>query len=94
MGFPRRLILPAVFSFWVMAQPVQASELSGTVYTGGAPAANLTFVIKGPREARVITNARGGYRVDLPAGNYVLIIRGKEIPVTVESKGTKRDLRL
>lgn len=93
MAFPRRFVPPAVFCLWMLAQPVQAGELSGTIYTGGAPAANLTFAIKGRKE-RVSTDARGGYRVDLPPGNHVLIIKGKDVPVTVESRGTKKDIRL
>ena len=95
MRSARRLILPAVLCVCLMAEPVQASELSGTVYTGGAPAANLTFIIRGgPKDVRVTTGNGGGYKVDLPPGNYVLIIRGKEIPVTVPAKDTRRDVRL
>jgi hypothetical protein len=89
----RRLILPAVFCLALLAPPAQAGELYGTVYTGGAPAANLTFSVKGRKE-RVATDSSGRYSVDLPPGEYVLIIKGKDVPVTVKPERTLRDVRL
>jgi hypothetical protein len=76
-----------------IADPLLAADLSGTVYRGGRPAANLSITVEGGNvEAR--TDGRGGYRLDLPPGSYILVIRGQRIPVTVSSGGTRQDIRL
>jgi hypothetical protein len=77
----------------MIADPLLAAELSGTVYRGGRPAANLSITVEGGNvEAR--TDGRGEYKLDLPPGNYVLVIRGQRIPITVSSGGTRQDIRL
>jgi len=74
------------------ADPLVAAELSGTVYNGGVPGANLSIrVDRSITETR--TDSTGGYRFDLPPGNYVLIIRGQRFPVTVSPTGTRQDIR-
>jgi hypothetical protein len=76
-----------------IADPLVAAELSGTVYSGGIPVANLSITVEG-RNAETKTDGRGGYRFDLPPGNYVLIIRGQRFSVTVSPAGTRQDIRL
>ena len=77
----------------VIADPLLAAELSGKVYRDGRPAANLSITVEGGNvEAR--TDGRGEYKLDLPPGNYVLVIRGQRIPVTVSSGGARQDIRL
>lgn len=75
-----------------IADPVVAAELSGTAFSGGVPAANLSITVEG-RNTETRTDGKGGYRLDLPPGNYVLIIRGQRFPVTVSPGGTKQDIR-
>ena len=76
-----------------IADPLLAAELSGMVYRDGRPAANLTITVEGGNaEAR--TDGRGEYKLDLPPGSYILVIRGQRIPVTVSSGGTRQDIRL
>jgi hypothetical protein len=74
------------------ADPLVAAELSGTVYNGGVPAANLEITVEGRRDT-TRTDSKGQYKFDLPPGNYSLIIRDKKFPVTVASGGTKQDIR-
>lgn len=77
----------------IIAAPLLAAELSGKVYHGGRAAANLSITVEGGNvEAR--TDGRGEYRLDLPPGNYILVIRGQRIHVTVSSEGTRQDIRL
>jgi len=75
-----------------IADPVVAAELFGTAYSGGVPAANLTITVEG-RNTETRTDGKGGYRLDLPPGNNVLIIRGQRFPVIVSPGGTKQDIR-
>jgi hypothetical protein len=75
-----------------IADPLVAAELYGTVYSGGVPAANLSVTVEG-RNVETRTDGKGGYSLDLPEGNYILIIRGQRFPVTVSSKGTRQDIR-
>jgi hypothetical protein len=75
-----------------LAGPVAAAELSGTVFKDGVPAANLSVAVEGGKtEAR--TDGKGGYRLDLPPGNHVLVVRGQRFPVTVSAKGSRQDIR-
>ncbi len=94
MWFIRKIGIALLSLFLSMiADPLLAAELSGTVYRSGRPAANLSITVEGGNvEAR--TDGRGEYRLDLPPGNYILIIRGQRIPVTVSSGGTRQDIRL
>jgi len=75
-----------------IADPLVAAELSGTVYNGGVPAANLSITVEG-RNAETRTDGKGGYRFDLPTGDYTLIIRGQRFPVKVSPGGTRQDIR-
>lgn len=75
----------------VLAQPVAAAELSGTVYSQGAPVASQTITVEGRGDIRI--DANGQYKIDLPPGSYTLIIRGKPFPVSVAPGGTRQDIR-
>ena len=89
-----RMILIVSLSLLLLAtaDPLVAAELSGTVYNGGVPGANLIITAEG-RKGETRTDSTGRYRFDLPAGNYVLIIRGQRFPVTVLPSGTRQDIR-
>lgn len=70
---------------WLMvAAPLAAAELSGKVYRGGTPAANMSITVEGLK-AETRTDGKGEYKLDLPAGDYTLVIRGQRFPVTVSS---------
>ena len=86
------LIVSLSLVLLAIADPLVAAELSGTVYNGGVPAANLGITVEG-RNAETRTDGKGGYRLDLPPGNHILIIRGQRFPVTVSPGGTKQDIR-
>lgn len=94
--WPKRMIERAslMLVFSVMAAPLlHAAELSGKVYRSGRPAANLSITVEGGNiETR--TNGTGDYRLDLPPGKYVLVIRGQRFSVTVSSERTRQDIRL
>ena len=90
--YPALLLLSIV----ILVQPVIAadlSELSGTVYSQGAPVANLTITVK-ESDTKTKTGPKGEYKLDLAPGKYTLVIRGKEFPVTVESGKTSHDIQL
>lgn len=75
-----------------IADPLVAAELSGTVYRDGVPTGNLSITVESTKtETR--TDARGGYKFDLPPRDYVLIIQGRRFPVTVSPGGTRIDIR-
>jgi hypothetical protein len=93
MGTRFALVLSAALCLLGVARPAHAGELQGTIYTGGAPAANLAFSVEGRKEP-VKTDQRGRYSVDLSPGKHVLVIKGQRVEVTVEKQGTKRDIRL
>lgn len=86
-------IVSLALGLLTMAAPLLAEELSGKVYRGGTPAANLSITVEG-KDAETRTDGKGEYRLDLPPGNYTLVIRGQRFPVTVSSGGTKQDIRL
>ncbi len=86
-------VLSAALCVVAVARPVSAGELQGTVYTGGAPAANLIFSVEGRKEP-VKTDQRGRYSVDLSPGKHVLVIKGQRVEVTVKKEGTRQDIRL
>jgi hypothetical protein len=94
-----RMILIVSLSLFLLAiaHPLVAAELAGTVYKGGVPTGNLSITVIGrtteARTTEVRTDAKGGYRLDLPEGEYVLIIRGQRFPVTVSPGGTRKDIR-
>ncbi|NKE69457.1 carboxypeptidase regulatory-like domain-containing protein [Candidatus Manganitrophus noduliformans] len=81
------------FSIVLLSQPSPAAELSGRVFSKGAPVANLTVAVKGT-ETKTKTGPKGEYKLDLPPGNHTLIIRGEEFPVKVESDKTSHDIQL
>ena len=90
----KRTIVPwlLVLCFALLPQPLMAATLSGTVYSGGSPVANLTVQVKGG--AQTTTGANGEYRLELPPGTYTLIVRGREFPVTVADPATRLDIQL
>jgi len=85
------LVFSLVLFLVVLAQPVAAAELSGTVFSQGAPVASQAITVEGRGDIR--TDANGQYKIDLPPGDYTLVIRGKQFPVTVAPAGTKKDIR-
>ena len=82
-----------ILSLALFAEPVGAAELSGTVFSKGSPVANLTITVKGT-EAKTKTGPKGEYRLDLPAGDHTLIVRGREFPVKVTADQTRHDIQL
>lgn len=93
MRYRSSLIVSAALYFLAAAHPLEAGELHGTIYTGGAPAANLSFSVDGRKEA-LRTDQRGRYSVELAPGKYVLVIKGQRVEVTVKNEPTKQDIRL
>ena len=73
--------------------PVWAAELSGKVFSKGAPVANLTVAVKGS-DKKARTDANGEYKLDLAPGEHTLIIRGREYAVVVKNEPTKHDIQL
>ena len=86
------LIVSVSLVVLAIANPLIAAELSGTAYKDGVPTGNLSVTVEG-KNTETRTDARGGYKFDLPPGNYVLIVRGQRFPVTVSPGGTKQDIR-
>ena len=83
-----------VLSLLVLSQPAVAATLSGTVFSQGAPVANLTITVQGT-DIKTKTGPNGEYKLELAPGDHVLIIRGKEFPVTVDANHpTKHDVQL
>lgn len=82
-----------ILSLVISSRPAIAAELSGTVYSQGSPVANLTIAVKGT-ETKTKTGSKGEYKLELAPGNYTLIIRGREFPVTVGSNKTSQDIQL
>ncbi|MBI3803864.1 MAG: carboxypeptidase regulatory-like domain-containing protein [Nitrospirae bacterium] len=90
----KAIILSAFLILSVMIfSPAMATELSGTVYSKGAPVANLTIAVKGS-DTKTKTGPKGEYKLDLAPGDYTLIIRGKEFPIKVASAPTRHDIQL
>lgn len=91
----KKMLVSALLMLSLAALPVSAlaAELSGTVFSKGSPVANLTLAVKGT-ETKIKTGPKGEYRLDLPAGDHTLIIRGKEFPVTVQGDKTRHDIQL
>ena len=77
----------------IVSGAVWATELSGKVFSKGAPVANLTVAVKGT-DKKTKTNDAGEYKLDLDAGDHTLIIRGKEYAVKVKAETTKFDIQL
>lgn len=76
----------------IIAAPLVAAELSGKVYRGGRPVANVSITVEGGKgETR--TDGKGEYKLDLQPGSYVLVIRGQRFSVTVSAGGTRQDIR-
>lgn len=86
-------ILSLTLILLALADTAVAAELYGTVYSGGIPAANLSISVEGKSDA-VRTDGNGGYRLDVPPGDYTLIIRDRRFPIRVSPGGTKHDIRL
>ena len=93
MSYRPSLVVSAALYLLLVAHPALAAELSGTIYTGGAPAANLTFSVDGRKEP-LRTDQRGRYSVELSPGKYVLVIKGQRVEVTVKNGPTQQDIRL
>lgn len=91
----KKIILSAllVLSVVLLSPPVRAAELSGTVFSKGAPVANLTIAVKGT-EVKTKTGPKGEYQLELPPGEHTLIIRGMEFRVKVGPDRTKHDIQL
>ena len=91
----KRAVLPwlVVVCFALLSQPLMATELFGTVYSKGSPVANLTVEVK-ETNVKIKTGPNGEYRLDLSPGNYTLLVRGREFPVSVGSSPTRRDIQL
>jgi hypothetical protein len=91
----KRNLFAAVLTCVLMmfSTTVWATELSGKVYSKGAPVANLTVAVKGT-EQKTKTDATGEYKLDLGAGEHTLIIRGKEYVVKVNTETTRLDIQL
>ena len=75
------------------SQTAAAAELSGTVFSKGAPVANLTVAVKGT-DMKTKTGPKGEYKLDLTPGDHTLIVRGREFPVTVAGNKTRHDIQL
>ena len=82
-----------ILSWMALPEPAIAAELSGTVFSQGSPVANLTLTVKGT-ELKTKTGPKGEYKLELAPGDHILIIRGKEFPVTVGSNKTNLDIQL
>lgn len=91
----RQLLFFAALIFGSLALPLSATaaELSGTVYSKGAPVANLTVAVKGT-DVKTKTGPKGEYKLQLDPGEHTLIVRGKEFPVKVGADRTKHDIQL
>jgi uncharacterized protein YxeA len=91
----KKIIPIAVLSavLLICSPTIWAVELSGKIYSKGAPVANITVAVKGT-EKKTKTDAEGQYKLDLDAGDYTLIIRGKEYAVKVTAEYTKQDIQL
>jgi hypothetical protein len=83
------LLVTFVFLFRV----AMASELSGIVYSQGTPIANLSITVE-ENQMETKTGPKGDYSLQLPPGNYTLIIRGQKIHVTIPQQGTRLDINL
>jgi hypothetical protein len=83
------LLVTFVFLFRVAT----AGELFGIVYSQGTPIANLFITVK-ENQMKTKTGPKGDYSLQLPPGNYTLIIRGREITVTIPPTGNRLDINL
>lgn len=86
-------ILACALILLMAAGPLFAAELSGKVYRGGTPVANLGVAVE-DKGIETRTDGKGEYRFDLPPGNYTLVIRGQRFSVTVSPGGSRQDIRL
>jgi hypothetical protein len=77
----------------LVARPVRAATLTGTVYSQGSAVANVTITVK-DTGATTTTNARGEYRLDLSAGAHTLVVRGHTVEVNVPANGATQDIQL
>jgi hypothetical protein len=91
----RRIILATFLwvTFVFLVRVATAAELSGIVYSQGTPIANLSITVR-ENQMTTKTGPRGEYSIQLPPGNYTLIIRGREIAVTISPAGNRFDIRL
>jgi hypothetical protein len=91
----KRIIIVAflLVTFLGLSRVVMADELSGTVYSQGTPIANLSITVK-ENQMKTKTGSKGNYTLQLPPGNYTLIIRGSEITVTVPTSEKRFDINL
>jgi len=91
----RRIILATflLVTFVFLLRVATAAELYGIVYSQGTPIANLSITVK-EYQMKTKTGPKGDYYINLPPGNYTLIIKGSEITVTISSAGNRFDIRL
>jgi hypothetical protein len=89
----RIIFVTLLIAFVFISQVVLAAELSGTVYSQGTPAANLSISVQG-KEMVTKTDSRGKYVLNLPPGDNILIIRGSQITVNIPPNGKRFDINL
>lgn len=77
----------------VSESPKRLSRLFGTVYSKGAPVANLAVQVKGT-SLMVRTGPHGEYAFDVHPGDHVLVVRAREIAVSVGADPTRADVHL
>ena len=82
-----------VLCFALLSQPLMAAQVSGTVYSGGSPVANLTIQVKGT-STTATTGTKGEYTLTLQPGSYILVVRGREFPVKVGADPVRLNIQL
>jgi Carboxypeptidase regulatory-like domain len=87
-----RHITMFLFLVLMLVDSVAAGQLYGTIYTGGAPAMNMTIAVEGTN-IRTQTDRNGRYSIELPPGDHTLLIRGQRINVTVSTEAMQKDIR-
>jgi hypothetical protein len=91
----KRMIVPwlVVLCVALVSPSLLAAQVSGTVYSGGSPVANLAIQVK-ETGAVVTTGTKGEYTLTLQPGSYTLVVRGREFPVKVAADPVRLDIQL